>query len=94
MYQTYLRFSDVSFTYPGSSQQVVSNVSLNLDSGWTALAGANGCGKTTFLRLATGLLKSDSGSIVSSGIAVYCPQRTDYPPEYMDEFLICSTRLS
>ncbi len=88
MYQTYLRFSDVSYTYPGSNQQAVNSVSLNLDSGWTAFAGANGCGKTTLLKLATGLLTPDTGSIVSCGITTYCPQRTDYSPEYLDEFLI------
>lgn len=87
MYQTYLRISNVSYSYPGSNQQAVSAVSMNLDSGWTALAGANGCGKTTLLKLATGLLTPDTGSIVSSGTTVYCPQRTDYPSEFMDEFL-------
>jgi len=87
MYQTYLRFSNISYTYPGSNQQAVTAVSLNLDSGWTAFAGANGCGKTTVLKLATGLLTPDTGSIVSSGTTVYCPQRTDHPPPYLSEFL-------
>ncbi len=88
MYHTYLRFSNVSFTYPGSTQQAVTAVSMNLDSGWTAFAGANGCGKTTVLKLATGLLIPDEGTVVSSGTAVYCPQRTDHPPPYFDEFLL------
>ncbi|MCK5116863.1 MAG: ABC-F family ATP-binding cassette domain-containing protein [Candidatus Aegiribacteria sp.] len=87
MYQTYLRISNVSYTYPGSNQQAVSGVSLNLDSGWTAFAGANGCGKTTLLKLATGLLTPDTGSIVSSGTTVYCSQRTDHLSEFLDEFL-------
>ncbi|MCK5063752.1 MAG: ATP-binding cassette domain-containing protein, partial [Candidatus Fermentibacteraceae bacterium] len=83
MYQTYLRLSNVSYTYPGSIHQAVSAVSLNLDSGWAAFAGANGCGKTTLLKLATGLLTPDTGSVVSSGTAVYCQQRTDHPPPYL-----------
>ncbi|MCD4776344.1 MAG: ATP-binding cassette domain-containing protein [Candidatus Aegiribacteria sp.] len=87
MYQTYLRFNNVSYTYPGSIQQAVSAVSLNLGSGWAAFAGANGCGKTTVLKLATRLLMPDTGSVVSSGTTVYCPQRTDHPPPYLDEFL-------
>ena len=87
MYQTYLRISNASYTYPGSNQQAVTAVSLNLDSGWTAFAGANGCGKTTVLKLATGLLTPDTGSIVSSGTTTYCPQRTDYFSGYMSEFL-------
>lgn len=88
MYHIYLRLNDVSYTYPGSTQQAITAVSMNLDSGWTAFAGANGCGKTTVLKLATGLLIPDEGTIVSSGIAVYCPQRTDHPPPYLDEFLL------
>jgi macrolide transport system ATP-binding/permease protein len=87
MYQTYLRLSNISYTYPGSLHQAVSSVSLNLGPGWTAFAGANGCGKTTLLKLASGLLKPDTGSVNFSGLAVYCPQRTDHPPDYMKEFL-------
>ncbi len=87
MYQTFLRFNDVSYTYPGSINHAVTAVSLNLDSGWTAFAGANGCGKTTVLKLATGLLTPDTGSIVSSGTTVYCAQRTDAPPDNLNEFL-------
>ena len=88
MHHTFLRFSNVSYTYPGSTQQAVAAVSLNLDSGWAAFAGANGCGKTTVLKLATGLLTPDTGTVVSSGSALYCPQRTDHPPPYLDEFLL------
>ncbi len=88
MYHTFLRFNDVSYTYPGSTQQAVTDVSMNLDSGWAAFAGANGCGKTTLLKLATGLLTPDTGTVVSSGTAVYCPQRTDHPPPYLDEFFL------
>ena len=35
-----------------------------------------------------GLLKPDSGSVSSSGAAVYCPQRTDEPPPGMEEFIL------
>ncbi|MCK5130974.1 MAG: ABC-F family ATP-binding cassette domain-containing protein [Candidatus Sabulitectum sp.] len=87
MHQTFLRFSNVSYTYPGSTNHAVTAVSLNLDSGWTAFAGANGCGKTTVLKLGTGLLSPDTGSIISSGISVYCAQRTDHPPGNLNEFL-------
>jgi len=86
MYHTFLRFKDVSFTYPGSIDHAVTDVSLNLDSGWTAFAGANGSGKTTVLKLSAGILAPDTGSIVSSGKAVYCAQRTDELPERSDAF--------
>jgi len=86
MYSCYLRFDNVSYTYPGSVKAAVEGLSLDLASGWTALAGANGCGKTTALRLASGLLKPDAGTITSSGNSVYCPQRTDAPPPGMEDF--------
>lgn len=94
MYRTFLRFSNVSYTYPGSINHAVTGVSLNLDSGWTAFAGANGCGKTTVLKLAAGLLSPDTGSVVSSGLVVYCAQRTDHPPGNLDEFLFDWSRES
>jgi len=88
MYHTFLRFNHVSYTYPGSINNAVTDVSLSLGSGWTAIAGANGCGKTTVLKLATGLLCPDSGSTISSGTAVYCAQRTDTPPDNLEDFLL------
>ncbi len=88
MYHTFLRFSNVSYTYPGSIDHAVTDVSLNLSSGWTALAGANGSGKTTVLKLATGLLSPTTGSVISSGNAVYCAQRTDHPPGNLNDFFM------
>lgn len=90
----HLNFHHVSYTYPGSVNPAVENLSLNLNSGWTAFAGANGCGKTTALKLACSLLVPDSGSVSSSGSAVYCPQRTDHPPGFLEEFTLDWSRES
>jgi len=65
---------------------VITELSYSLGNGWTSLAGANGCGKTTVLKLACGMLKPDSGSVDSSGTAVLCAQRTDHPPALLNEF--------
>ena len=88
MYQPFLRFRNVSYSYPGSISSAVSSVSLSFGAGWTAFAGPNGSGKTTLLKLATALLHPDTGSIVSSGSAVYCAQRTDCAPENANSFLL------
>jgi len=86
MHRSFLRFNNVSYTYPGSLSSAVASVSFNLGSGWTAFAGANGLGKTTVLKLASGLLAPDTGSVVSSGHVVYCAQRTDHPPGSLESF--------
>lgn len=47
-----------------SSKEVLKQVSFSIPDGQvTALAGANGCGKTTIIRLISGLLKPDFGTI-------------------------------
>lgn len=60
--ETVLSFEGVSFGYKGLS--VLDNVDLEVKRGeFVALLGANGTGKSTFLRLADGLLKPDSGVV-------------------------------
>ncbi|MEU8179745.1 ATP-binding cassette domain-containing protein [Micromonospora sp. NPDC049044] len=39
-----------------------------------AVVGANGCGKSTFLRICAGLMSPDAGSVTVSGRLGYCPQ--------------------
>lgn len=86
MYSCFTRFDNVSFTYPDSVNPVIEGLSFDLGSGWTGLAGANGSGKTTVLKLAAGILKPDRGQVWSSGNPVYCPQRTDDLPPGIEEF--------
>ncbi len=72
----FLEFNDVSFTYPpvegdldeNGNQRIPSPVfehfSGSLPGGqFISLVGQNGCGKTTFLMLASGRLAPDSGSV-------------------------------
>lgn len=54
----------LSFSYDGSEANVFSDLDLIIDTRWrTALAGANGRGKTTLLRLLAGELEPDRGEI-------------------------------
>ena len=72
----FLEFNDVSFTYPpvegdvdSEGKQIVpkpvfEHFSGSLPGGqFISLVGQNGCGKTTFLMLASGRLAPDSGSV-------------------------------
>jgi len=87
-----LQFHHVTFRYETSPQAVFEDISLHLASGWTGIVGANGTGKTTLLRLAASSLEPDEGSVQAPRRAIYCPQRTDAPPERFDAFLAAETK--
>ena len=82
-----LLFDGVSFAFPGSAEPLLSGVSARFGAGWTGIVGANGCGKTTLLRLAAGELEPSGGRIARPAGALYVVQRTDDPPPGMAEFL-------
>jgi ABC-2 type transport system ATP-binding protein len=54
---------------------VLSGVDLTVRAGEVAaVVGANGCGKSTFLRICAGLVSPDSGTVYVDGSLGYCPQ--------------------
>ncbi|MBD2385846.1 ABC transporter ATP-binding protein [Cylindrospermum sp. FACHB-282] len=64
-----IRFENVSFTYPQSSQPALKNISLHLKPGEKlAIVGENGSGKTTLIKLLTRLYTPDSGRILLDGL--------------------------
>jgi ATP-binding cassette subfamily B protein len=64
-----VRFEQVSFTYPGSEEAALQEVSLHLKPGVSlALVGENGSGKTTLIKLLTRLYRPDSGRILLDGL--------------------------
>jgi len=66
---TGIRFVDVSFHYPGSSESVLSGVTLNLPKGTTlALVGHSGAGKSTLADLLARFYDPSQGSIEIDGI--------------------------
>lgn len=64
---------EVSFTYPGWPA-VVRDVDWSIEEGeFHCLVGRSGCGKTTLLKLAAGLLHPDAGSVTLRGAEVRAP---------------------
>ena len=69
----FLAIDDVSFTYPGWPP-VVRAVDWDIAEGeFHCLVGRSGCGKTTLLKLAAGLLRPDRGSIRLQGRQLLAP---------------------
>lgn len=64
-----IRFENVTFTYPGSLQPALKNLSLHLKPGEKlAIVGENGSGKTTLIKLLTRLYSPDAGRILLDGV--------------------------
>jgi NitT/TauT family transport system ATP-binding protein len=55
-------------TYPGSAEPAVRDFNLKIQTGeFVSLIGPTGCGKTTVLRIVTGLLPPSSGEVILDG---------------------------
>jgi ATP-binding cassette subfamily B protein len=64
-----LNLRNVSFTYPGSSEPALRDVSLHIRGGETiALVGENGAGKTTLVKLLARLYDPETGAIEFDGV--------------------------
>ncbi|MBE0577236.1 MAG: ABC transporter ATP-binding protein [Desulfuromonadales bacterium] len=64
-----VRFEQVSFSYPGSEEPALQQVSLHIKPGDSlALVGENGSGKTTLIKLLTRLYQPDAGRILLDGL--------------------------
>lgn len=80
-----LEFRNVSFHYPNSDRLVLKKVSFRLKMGQKlAIVGANGAGKTTFIKLLCRLYDPTEGEILLNGIDI---RKYDYD-EYIRLFSI------
>lgn len=80
-----LEFKNVSFHYPNNERMVLENVSFRLKTGQKlAIVGANGAGKTTFIKLLCRLYDPTEGEILLNGIDI---RKYDYD-EYIRLFSI------
>ena len=73
------RFDNVSFKYPGHDNYVLKNVNLTIKNGMKlAVVGANGAGKTTFIKLMMKLYEPTQGRILLNGIDIREYDRESY----------------
>ena len=92
MAQYHLRLSGVDFNYETSPTPIFTKLDLHFRTGWTGIVGANGAGKSTLLRLACGELTPSAGRVSGAALSVYCPQRTDEPPDHIEELFSSTGR--
>jgi ATP-binding cassette subfamily B protein len=63
-----IRFEGVGFQYPGSERWALRNIDLLVPKGQSlALVGENGAGKTTFIKLLSGLYRPTEGRVLLDG---------------------------
>ncbi|WP_166082766.1 ABC transporter ATP-binding protein [Erysipelothrix anatis] len=74
-----IEFHNVSYCYPNSNHNVISNVSFELNTGdKLALVGANGSGKSTLVKLLLGLIRPTEGTITLNGVNINTLSRGEY----------------
>ena len=75
-----VRFSNVSFSYPSSQKNNISDICMEIEKGdKVAIIGHNGSGKTTLVNLMMGLYHSYEGKIYVNGLELS-------KDEYVDEY--------
>lgn len=80
-------FQKMTFSYDRANRPLFHDLSVHLTRGWTGVVGANGVGKSTLLKLATGKLEPQQGDVRIPEFAIYCQQRTDTVPRHLDALI-------
>jgi ABC-type multidrug transport system fused ATPase/permease subunit len=66
-----VRFDAVSFTYPGTTRQVIDHLDLEIrPNELLAVVGLNGAGKSTLIKLLSGLYEPTAGRITADGVDI------------------------
>lgn len=72
-----IHFSKVTKSFPGLFRPVLNDISFSLNKGdFCVLIGANGCGKSTLMKLLCGELSPDGGQILLDGAVAQVVQDT------------------
>lgn len=73
-----LSVSNLCFSYGKREKELLQNLNVEFTEGkMTALLGANGCGKSTLIKLLSGVLKPVSGTICLGGMDIWKMKRMD-----------------
>lgn len=66
-----ITFKDVSFHYPQTKKDVLKDINLTINKGMhVAVVGENGAGKSTFIKLFTGLYRPTRGAVLLDGVSL------------------------
>lgn len=58
-----IRLEEISYTYPNTQKEALSDISCVFSPGLTAIVGTNGAGKSTLVKLAAGLVSPTQGTL-------------------------------
>ena len=81
-----LSLQHLAYAYPSCVDPVLRDVSATLPWGWTGLVDDNGCGKSTFARIACGRLTPARGTVAPHLFSVYCEQDASAEPDALYDF--------
>ena len=88
----YIKFKDVSFSYPGEKENLIFNCSFSIKKpGFWMVVGKNGSGKSTLLKLINGIIKPKNGNIHSTaniGMVFQNPDHQILMPNCRSELMI------
>ena len=75
--------SDMSFHFKNENNDLLKNINLKIGRGDTVLiSGAHGCGKTTLLKVMSGIYPATDGEVFINGENI-----SDYPPEKLSKYI-------
>lgn len=74
-----IKVENLFYSYPGAEKPTISNLNCTIEPGEKiAIVGLNGAGKTTFIKLLTGLYTPTSGDILLDEIPIKHYEKPDY----------------
>jgi ATPase subunit of ABC transporter with duplicated ATPase domains len=73
---TRLTLNHLSYAIPNTTIQF-DDLNLSFEKSCYGMIGDNGVGKTTLLKLLSGILQPHSGNILVNGLVAYCPQHVE-----------------